>query len=419
LDCAWGLGDARSDMGAYGGSEIGGIIIYVPDDYATIQAAINASVHGDTILVLPQTYHENISFRGKAVLVASLFLTTDDSSYIASTIIDGDSTDTVVKFENGESNASAIMGFTIQNGFATDGAGVLCDGTSPKISYNIIKNNISANISHGGGIYCRDYSNAIINNNVIMENTAMWGGGIYSEYSDPDIEFNAIVSNSAISGGGICCWQSSITSIGNNTITDNMASGEGGGLLCYRAYPTVINNIFWGDNAGDGDEIRLNYCSFPISFCDIEDTIWPGEGNISADPLFCDADNRYFWLAENSPCLEAGQDGENIGAFGIGCEATEIFEAVSILPVRFAIRQNYPNPFNAATTIKYELPYQSRVTIVIYDILGRKVGTLVDGLQPAGYHQVIWNAKDLSSGVYFYKLQTGIYNEAKKMMLIK
>jgi glucuronoarabinoxylan endo-1,4-beta-xylanase len=91
----------------------------------------------------------------------------------------------------------------------------------------------------------------------------------------------------------------------------------------------------------------------------------------------------------------------------------------AIIPSRLSLEQNYPNPFNASTTIHYIMPRASDVTINIYDILGRKVTTLHDGLQQAGYHQVIWKAKDLSSGVYFYKLQAGDYVETKKMTLLK
>jgi len=85
----------------------------------------------------------------------------------------------------------------------------------------------------------------------------------------------------------------------------------------------------------------------------------------------------------------------------------------------FSISQNYPNPFNATTAIQYNLPEQSQVIINIYDILGRKVQTLVNKQQPTGYHQVIWNANDKTSGMYFYKIQAGEYSEAKKMVLLK
>ena len=88
-------------------------------------------------------------------------------------------------------------------------------------------------------------------------------------------------------------------------------------------------------------------------------------------------------------------------------------------PVDFVLRQNNPNPFNASTIIKYELPRQSQVSIAVYDILGRRITTLQDGLQPAGYHQALWRAEDVASGVYFYKLQAGDYSESKKMVLVK
>jgi len=89
------------------------------------------------------------------------------------------------------------------------------------------------------------------------------------------------------------------------------------------------------------------------------------------------------------------------------------------LPNLTRLNQNYPNPFNASTLIKYELHQQSNVRINIYDILGRKIATIQDRLQPAGNHQVIWNAEDVSSGVYFYKIQAGDYTETKKMIFLK
>ncbi|UCC78387.1 MAG: T9SS type A sorting domain-containing protein, partial [Candidatus Zixiibacteriota bacterium] len=89
------------------------------------------------------------------------------------------------------------------------------------------------------------------------------------------------------------------------------------------------------------------------------------------------------------------------------------------LPESFSISQNYPNPFNATTAIRYDLPEPSHVIIEIFDLLGRKVQTLVDQRQPAGHHQVTWNAKDKSSGIYFYKLKAGDYTEIRSMLLLK
>ncbi len=92
---------------------------------------------------------------------------------------------------------------------------------------------------------------------------------------------------------------------------------------------------------------------------------------------------------------------------------------VESLPKQIALRQNYPNPFNAATMIKYNLPEQSDVTIEIYDILGRRVETLVQSEQQAGYHQVVWDAEDASSGIYFYRIQAGDFVETRRMLLLR
>jgi ligand-binding sensor domain-containing protein len=85
----------------------------------------------------------------------------------------------------------------------------------------------------------------------------------------------------------------------------------------------------------------------------------------------------------------------------------------------FALEQNYPNPFNPTTGIRYQVSGTSDVRLEVFDMLGRKVSTLVNERQAAGAYQVSFNAANLSSGVYFYKLQAGSFTETRKMMLIK
>jgi hypothetical protein len=109
-----------------------------------------------------------------------------------------------------------------------------------------------------------------------------------------------------------------------------------------------------------------------------------------------------------------------MGAYGGGDSATVgIIDQEPRVPDRFALLQNYPNPFNATTVIRYNLPSESNVSIEIYDILGRKLQTLVDDKQPAGYHQAVWNANSRSSGIYFYRIQAGEHSETRKMLLIR
>jgi hypothetical protein len=94
------------------------------------------------------------------------------------------------------------------------------------------------------------------------------------------------------------------------------------------------------------------------------------------------------------------------------------------IPREFALHNNYPNPFNPTTRLRYDLPYNGRVTLRIYDILGRIISTVVDEVQDAGYKSIDWTAIDdcggpLSAGVYFYRIEVGNYSAVKKMLLIK
>jgi serine protease len=88
-------------------------------------------------------------------------------------------------------------------------------------------------------------------------------------------------------------------------------------------------------------------------------------------------------------------------------------------PLEFKLDQNYPNPFNPSTTISYQIPSASYVTLKVYDILGKEVATLVNRQENMGEHSVIFNAKNLTSGIYFYKLQAGNYIATKKLVLLK
>ena len=94
-----------------------------------------------------------------------------------------------------------------------------------------------------------------------------------------------------------------------------------------------------------------------------------------------------------------------------------------VLPTEFSLAQNYPNPFNPETTIPFALPVRANVKLSVFDLLGREVATLVNGTMDAGSHAVNWNASDLSSGVYFYRLdaQAGeaSFNSTRKVVLMK
>ena len=171
-------------------------IINIPDDYATIQQGINAASFGDTVLVQPGAYLENINFNGRRITVASLYLTTYDEEYISATVIDGDSSGSVVTFDNFEDYNSRIIGFSIKNGFAYEGGGIRCYNSSPMICHNFITENRTPIIDegYGGGVFCY-FADPYISENTIYDNESFCGGGIYCYDSDPIIEHNYISNN--------------------------------------------------------------------------------------------------------------------------------------------------------------------------------------------------------------------------------
>jgi len=282
------------------GNAVFATTINIPGDYSTIQAGIDAASNGDTVLVQPDTYVENIDYNGKSIVVGSLFMTTSDTSYIASTIIDGNQNGSVVSFQNSEDSTSVLSGFTITNG----------SGTSLGSS------------TYGGGVYCW-YTSPSLNNLTVMNCSASSsGGGIICFYSNSNLENVTIANNSAADGGGIYCGYSS-PSLKNVTITGNSASSYGGGIYCSSSDPTLVNCIIWNDSP---QEIFVLSGTTTVTYSDIQGG-WTGIGNIDANPLFCNPNSGDFTLSEDSPCVGTGEGGANMGALGVGC-GTIILEPV-------------------------------------------------------------------------------------------
>ena len=315
-------------------------IINVPVEQPTIQLGITAATNTDTVLVQPGTYEENINYNGKLITVCSLFLTTQDTSYISSTIIDGNQSGSVVTFMSSEDSTAVLCGFIITNGFYEDGGGIYCIGasTNPILKYLIVTENEAWD--NGGGNYCGE-SHPSIENVIISDNYTVYaGGGLYCSYSSLSLENVIITGNRADSAsGGIECHTSSpslkYVSITNNfaewggggmcilydsnpvleyvTIANNYAGiDDSGGIYCNASNPTLINSILWNDFP---DEIHLAAgSSVTAAYSDIEGG-WGGLGNIDSDPLFVDPANGDFNLSWTnfpiqdvtmSPCIDAG-----------------------------------------------------------------------------------------------------------------
>ncbi len=213
-------------------------IIHVPDEYSSIQQGINSSSHGDTVLVQPGTYIENINYNGKNIVVGSLTLLTGDTTYIHETIIDGNQTGSVVTIESGEDSTTVLCGFTLTNGSGS----------------------ITTQYALGGGLFC-EYSSPLIENMIISNNTVEgYGGGIYIHTSNVKLyNVNVINNFSEFSGGGVAVWLYSNLLFENVNIVENTVNpegGEGGGLFCigYNNI-TMINMKINGNSAWGGGGI--------------------------------------------------------------------------------------------------------------------------------------------------------------------
>ena len=123
----------------------------------------------------------------------------------------------------------------------------------------------------------------------------------------------------------------------------------------------------------------------------------------------------------NTPddCLVLWSDINFGGLYATYCGTLSEVNDKQQLPQNFSLSNNYPNPFNPSTNIEYQIPASGRVSLIIYDLLGREVADLVNEEKPAGSYNITFNADGLSSGIYYYKLRSGSYVETKKMVLIK
>jgi len=243
-------------------------IIHVPRDQPTIQAGITVAVTGDTVVVDPGTYFENVNFNGKAITVSSA-----GGPHV--TIIDGGNVAPVVTFSQGETPGSVLKRFTLQHGTSTFETGYMAGGvyissSSPTILGNIIQDNTACG---GGGGFAVEFGSPRIQNNMIVNNTqsgcsgGIGGGGISVGGAGTTQIIANLISNNAWTsgdGGGISLFASGAVTIKDNIITGNSASGvspaaSGGGISMVNDSPAlIVQNLIYGNSADQGAGIYLS-----------------------------------------------------------------------------------------------------------------------------------------------------------------
>jgi len=317
------------------------------------------------------------------------------------------------------SSTPVLENLIITGNHAAAGGGVsIWRQSGPVLSDIIIHENTAGKYGGGLMIYISDATltdMTISRNNCYIDES--FGGGIVMNFSGAMMTNVTVTDNTASFGGGVSVGNSDVT-LTHVTISGNTATTSGGGFLSTPfSNNTLTNSIIWNNSP----ESIYAFATTTISYSDIQGG-WGGEGNIDADPLFCNPDSSDFTLAENSPCVGTGESGVNMGAFGVGCEALSTDK--DVIPLKYLLHQNYPNPFNPVTTLRYDLPEDALVNITIYDMMGRQISTLVSSLQSAGYKSIQWNGTNdagqpVSAGLYMYTIQTEDFKQTKKMVLLK
>jgi hypothetical protein len=263
--------------------------INVPADQPTIQAGIDAASSGDTVLVAPGKYTENINFHGKSITLKS-------SNGSEKTIINGNQAGPVVTFSSGETSKSLLSGFTITNGVGNagsgySGGGIYCENSSPTIQNNIITANVAA---VGGGIEVYGGSPHILRNK-IGKNTpdpnidGGWGGGISLEnQSSAAVIGNRIYGNlwngnsncNCGSGGGIALNNAGSPLLENNVIFSNQANfGPGGGIWIVYSTPLIIQNLIYANAAQFGGGVYTDSQSTTSQAIFVNNTFAENAGN--------------------------------------------------------------------------------------------------------------------------------------------
>ncbi len=347
---------------------------------------------------------------------------------------------------------------------------------------NMSNNTISGNTAlwYGGGIACNS-SAVTITNTVLWGDSAPFGPEIYFDYPNPTVTYCDVQGGwegvGCIDADPIFAgpynedfhlrWHSPCIDAGdpNSPLDPDGTRSDMGAFYFNQAvlgivevYPhdePIVIPPQGGDLTYDGGVLNLSRgeltvdiwaCAFvpglsqPHRLWRYNDiTIPPGDSIVRADlsehvPDFAPGgdysfvtyigdfgssiiDSSCFYFSKEEPAQASSQI-DNWRTLK-GWFDDDFVSTGSGLPTHYALSQNYPNPFNATAAINYQLPVTSHVRLEIYNLLGRTVATLVDETQEAGYRSVSWDASEVSSGLYFYKLTAGDYTNTRRMMLVK
>jgi len=425
---------------------------------ASIGAALDLALDSDTVYVAEGTYEETIALNRNVALMGG-FPTGGGVRDVSAheTIIDAKELGRVITTRL--NSATLVDGFTVTGGRAERGGGIYALGRSIFRNLKIVNNSAS---SMGGGIYCGQSvtieDNLILNNrasiapaiaiigstvkdsvtvrgNVIRENLTtsegLSGGAVFVKlHLRLDFSYNLVAENVAPDGGIFIEESFGAKVLDHNTIARNGARG----FSIEQAFDLVLSNSIVYDHSLADVTVKDTVSVPKLRYSDIgaiegrhtEDHL------LSLDPQFADTANADYTLQPTSPCIDAGDpnappdsDGTvtDMGAFPY-LQPTVDVGGLASPPAAFALEPLFPNPFVAETQIRFSLQEPGSVRVVIYDILGRLVRTLLDGWQGPGDYLLEWRGENangvrVAPGIYHVVLVSDRALVARRVVMVR
>ncbi len=440
-----------------GGAQRGTWVV-TPDgtgDFPTIQAAIDHARAGDTIELIDGRYFErDIDFRGKGITVKSRSGNPDACVIDVRGSVGNPGRGFL--FVSGEGRRSRLMGVRVTHAYAAPGGprdwggwggGMLVIDSSPIIVHVIADSSIS--LSTGAGIAILGQSQPIIydsrftgNQDLDSDEVGGGGGGVWvSGNSSPVFERCVIAQNSAATvGGGVSVRDRAQLTLWQCTVVGNAAE-DGSGVFGDVSTSVRLEKTIVAFNTLGGGISCVEGCGITIDCCDVYGNAggdWIGgieeflgtNGNIAADPLFCDLAETRYSLSPGSPC--AGNSASRCGQIGalpvecnaahLGGRATNPGESTTLL-----VEPGLLAGSHFATRIKYSIAgasTSSPVRLAMYDAAGRLVRTLVSTSQAGGSYSVTWDGADergrtVPQGMYFCELAAGGTRCSRHVVVIR
>lgn len=340
-----------------------------------------------------------------------------------------------------EGATPAVNGCVFRNNHARSGGGAyaVAGGTRPVFDGCDFEAN---GADYGAGYYGDEGSAAEMYGCRFVENVSVGVGGGAAIWASATIllEDCLLVRNEATGGSGLYAGFLSDGTLRNCTLDGNVIVGGGGTVYSYQLAHVGLENSIVSSTVGGRAVLCAEGGTIDATCTDLfgnQNGDWTGcvagqagaGGNISLDPMYCDAPSDDYHLDDASPCASANSPAGCglIGAYAAGCVSTGVASGDGEAPAAFRLAPNRPNPFNPTTTIRFEIPAEAAgrpFDLTIYDVAGRVIRTLGEGRAESGTHGVLWDGsaddgRPAPSGIYLYRLRVGAETATERMVLVR